>query len=87
MWGIITYNISIYADKQSTEVLKLIQLTFRAYHQSYLYFLQHEMKEVLKRTVSNIQSQGGRVGELENWGTKKLPYKMVKNNEKHTEGL
>ena len=50
-------------------------------------FLQHEMKEVLKRTVSNIQSQGGRVGELENWGTKKLPYKMVKNNEKHTEGL
>ena len=45
------------------------------------------MKEVLKRTVSNIQAQGGRVCELENWGTKKLPYKMVKNNEKHTEGL
>ena len=83
----INREFTVYADKQSSEVFKLIQLIFRAYHQIYLCFCQHEMKEVLKRTVSNIQSQGGRVGELENWGTKKLPYKMVKNNEKHTEGL
>lgn len=45
------------------------------------------MKEVLKRAVGNIHSQGGRVGQLENWGTRQLPHRMMKNNEQHTHGL
>jgi small subunit ribosomal protein S6 len=49
-------------------------------------FFQPALAQVLKRTCEAIMTKGAIIENMENLGTKTLPYRMSKHGQKHLTG-
>ena len=52
----------------------------------YIFLFQPEIKDALKRVCTVLYDKGAVIRNMENLGSKELPYSMKKNGVKHQQG-
>jgi len=85
----MAYKSSRVLVRPDCEVLSAKALARLSVSLSYLstLWLQAELKEIVKRALQTIKQHGGLVGQLDNLGEQRLPYRMKKHGERFDRGL